>query len=266
MRTNEVKSAARVLDLLEMLTVVSEPMRLTEIARQMGMPKSSAVALLGTLCGRGYLELNGDGYVVAEQFRGGDWIAGEWGLMRRAAQAVMGTLSAQTGESCFLAIRAHDWHVQYVEKVISDNPLRYDIALPLLRPAHATSVGLVLLADLPDDLLRRYLASDRVTRLTEKTVTDPERLFSDIVCVRSDGYATIASSSVMGASGAAAPIRGRSGAIIGALCVIAPTARFDGAREHITRHLCDAALQVSAQLPAGKLSRDAAPRQTQWIA
>ena len=69
------------------------------------------------------LELRGDGYVIAERYRGGDWIAGEFGLMRRAAQTVMATLSTQTGESCFLAIAAQDWQVQYVEKAISDNPL-----------------------------------------------------------------------------------------------------------------------------------------------
>ncbi|MEO7938766.1 MAG: IclR family transcriptional regulator [Burkholderiaceae bacterium] len=254
------------LDLLEMLTVVSGPMRLTEIARQMGMPKSSTVALVGTLCGRGYLELRGDGYVIAERYRDGDWIAGEFGLMRRAAQTIMGTLSAQTGESCFLAIAAQDWQVQYVEKAVSDNPLRYDIALPLLRPAHATSVGLVLLADQPDDVLRRYLNSERVSKLTEMTVTDPVRLLGDIIRVRAQGYATIASSSVMGASGAAAPIRGSSAAAIGALCVIAPTARFDSARERITQHLRDAAQQIGAQLPPHNAPGDAAPRQTPWIA
>lgn len=275
MGTPEVKSAARILDLLEMLSVVPGSMRLTDIARQMDMPKSSTVALLGTLSGRGYVELQGDGYVLAQRYRGGDWVAGECGLMRRAAQPVMGTLAAQTGESCFLAIAAHDWQVQYVEKAVSDNPLRYDIALPLLRPAHSTSVGLVLLADQPDDVLRRYLASGRITKLTERTVTDPERLMSDIACARADGVATIADSSVMGASGVAAPIRGRSGAIIGALCVIAPTPRFDSARERITLHLRDAALQISAQFPGQHASRSALPdasptsappRQTPWTA
>lgn len=262
----EVKSAARILDLLEMLSVVPGPMRLTDIARQMEMPKSSTVALLGTLSGRGYVEQRGEGYVIAARYRDGDWIAGECGLMRRVAQTIMIALAAQTGESCFLAIAAQDWHVQYVEKAVSDNPLRYDIALPLLRPAHATSVGLVLLADQPDDVLLRYLSSGRVTKLTERTVTDPERLMSEVARVRSDGVATIANSSVMGASGVAAPIRGSGGTIIGALCVIAPTPRFDSARENITVHLRAAALQICAQLPTHNATSDAAPRQSRWSA
>lgn len=270
MRTNEVKSAARILDLLELLSVVPGPMRLTDIARQMSMPKSSAFGLLSTLAGRGYVDLHGDGYVISEHYRDGGWMSGEYGLMRRAAQPVMGAVASQTGESCFLAIAAHDWHIQYIEKAVSDNPLRYDIALPMLRPAHSTSVGLVLLADQPDDVLRRYLASGRITKITEKTVTDPERLLENIERIRADGYATVADSSVMGASGVAAAIRGASGRAIGALCVIAPTPRFDAARDRITQNVRDAAAQISAQLP----TRDAAsasdaadaPRRMRWTA
>jgi len=250
MKTTEVKSAARILDLLELLSVVPAPMRLIDIVRQMDMPKSSAFALLNTLAGRGYVDLSGDGYVISERFRSGDWISGEFGLMRRAAQPVMAAVAAGTGESCFLAIAAHDWHVRYIEKSVSGNPLRYDISLPTLRPAHSTSVGLVLLADQPDDVLRRYLASGRVTKLTERTETDPERLMQTITDIRANGYAKVANSSVMGASGVAAAIRGVSGIAIGALCVIAPTPRFDAGQEQITRDVCDAAAQISALLPS----------------
>ena len=123
------------------------------------------------------------------------------------------------------------------------------MALPLLRPAHSTSVGLVMLADQPQHLLPLYARSGRLEKLTEKTVTDPERLLADIERVRIDGYATIADSSVMGVSGVATAIRRSSGAVIGALCVIAPTPRFDAARDRITELVCEAARQISAQVP-----------------
>lgn len=249
MRTNEVKSAGRILDLLELLSAVPAPMRLSDIARQMNMPKSSAFALLNTLAGRGYVELNGAFYAIADQYRHGNWTAGEYGLMRRAALPFMTSLAAQTGESCFLAIAANDWQVQYVEKAVSENPLRYDMALPLLRPAHSTSVGLILLADHAEQELRGYVESGRVSKLTEKTVTDPERLLADVGQARVNGHATIADSSVMGVSGVAAAIRRNSGAAIGALCVIAPTPRFDAARDRITELVRDAAAQISAQVP-----------------
>lgn len=270
MRTNEVKSAARILDLLELLSVVPGTLRLTDIARQMNMPKSSTFALLSTLAGRGYVDALGDGYAISQRYRDGDWISGEYGLMRRAAQPVMESVASTTGESCFLAIAVHDWHVQYVEKAVSNNPLRYDINLPTMRPAHSTSVGLALLADQPDDVLHRYLTSGRLTKLTEKTVTEPARLLADIERARTDGYVTVTDSSVMGASGVAAAIRSSAGQAIGALCVIAPTPRFDIARDHITHHVREAAQQISAQLPAVGASAtsgaSASPRHTRWSA
>ncbi len=270
MKSPEVKSAARILDLLELLSVMPEPMRLTDIARQMDMPKSSASGLLNTLAGRGYVDASGDGYVISQHYRQGDWIAGELGLMRRAAQSLMAGLSAQTGESCFLAIPAHDWQVQYIDKAVSDNPLRYDISLPMLRPAHSTSVGRVLLADQPLAALRAYLASDRVTKLTEKTVTDPELLLQEVERTRNAGFSTMTDSSVLGASGVAAPIRGVGGGVISALCVIAPTPRFDAARDNITQLVRAAAAQISAQLPAiatpASSAAPASKRQTRWTA
>ncbi|UUZ77027.1 IclR family transcriptional regulator [Polaromonas sp. P1(28)-13] len=270
MKTPEVKSAARILDLLELLSAVPEPLRLTDVAKQMGMPMSSTSGLMNTLAGRGYVEASGDGYVIAPRYRQGNWVLGEYGLMRRAAQPLMTGLAAHTGESCFLAIPAHDWQIQYIEKAVSENPLRYDIALPMLRPAHSTSVGRVMLADHPLAAVRRYLASDRITRLTEMTVTDPQLLLQEVERVRDAGFALISDSSVLGASGVAAPIRGVAGAAIGALCVIAPTPRFDAARDSITRYVCAAAAQISAQLPSttppATSIASASQRQTRWSA
>ncbi|MDF2462288.1 MAG: transcriptional regulator (iclr family) protein [Ramlibacter sp.] len=268
-RTNEVKSAARILDLLELLSLVSDPIRLTDIALRLDLPKSSAFALLNTLAGRGYVDANGDGYVLSPRYRQGAWVGGEVGLIRRAAEPVMGALSAETGESCFLAVAAPDWQIQYIDKAVTENPLRYDISLPMLRPAHSTSVGLVLLADLSDDVLRRYLASSRIQKVTAKTVTDPELLLHTIQRVRDSGFAMISDSSVIGASGVSAAIHDTSGAAVAALCVIAPTARFDAARHRIVVRVQDAAKQIGAQLPKdppAAAGASASRRQTQWIA
>lgn len=252
----EVKSAARILDLLELLGAAAGPLRHSEIARHMEMPKSSASALLDTLEGRGYVTSGADGYVLAEHYREGGWALGEYGVVLRVARGAMQRVAQETGESAFLAVPVHDWQVRYVEKVVSENPLRYDIPLGTQRPAHSTSVGRVLLAEMPDDMLQRYLASERVAKVTPKTVTDPRKIMAAIERVRRDGCALISDSSVVGASGVAAPIRDPSGAVLASLCVIAPSARFAAAAESITRIVCDAAARIGAALPAAAASPD----------
>src|SRR5215831_10750239 len=54
---NSVKSAARVLDILELLFRSEEPMALKDIVSILSLPKSSAHALMRTLQSRGYVEV-----------------------------------------------------------------------------------------------------------------------------------------------------------------------------------------------------------------
>src|SRR3546814_13823691 len=65
MRTPLVKSAARVLDLLELLAAAPRPLRLAEVAPRLDIPKTSAFALLSTLVAKGHAEEQGGGYRLA---------------------------------------------------------------------------------------------------------------------------------------------------------------------------------------------------------
>ena len=56
MSLNGVKSASRVLDLLEIFAAAPSPLGVSELARRLSIPKSSVSALLRTLLLRGYLE------------------------------------------------------------------------------------------------------------------------------------------------------------------------------------------------------------------
>ena len=52
---HEVKSAVRVLELIEYLAGCAEPVSLKEITQELGYPKSSTHALAQTLVARGYV-------------------------------------------------------------------------------------------------------------------------------------------------------------------------------------------------------------------
>jgi DNA-binding IclR family transcriptional regulator len=247
MRTISVKSAARILDVLELLAGMSGGVRVNEMARQLAMPKSSASALLATLQGRGYVHPGADGYRLADAYRSAGWVGGMPAALVRAGQPVMERLVARTGESAFLGVPTTEMDIRYVAKVVSDHPLRYDVELTALRPAYCTSIGQVVLASLDPDALDRYLATHPLTRLTPRTVTDPKALRRILAKARSEGYVTIADSSVMGASGVAAPVH-VEGRVAGGLAVIAPDARFDANRARIVPAVVDAAAEIGRTL------------------
>lgn len=245
-----VKSAARLLDLLEMLTVARVPMGVSEIARQIGIPKSSAHMLLLTLEGRGYVV--GD---EQRRFRlspilgrrGREWVGGEMGALLEIAKPVMKRLAQVTGESIFLGRRRDERTLEYVHKVVSTHEIRCDGELNEPRWLHSTSVGLVFLAFQDTESGEKYFGGAHLVSLTDKTPRDKRKLRELIVEVRKRGYAVTHDTNAVGASGIAVPIMGEKGCIA-VLNLAAPTSRFDRVLEKHTRLLVRSAAQISAEM------------------
>lgn len=248
MRTTTVKSALRVLDLLELMSARAGAISLSEAARRLDIPKSSASGLLRTLVYRGYVELGIGGYQLAARFREGGWIGGDFGPLKRVAQPIMARLVREVGETAFLGIMTPDWEIEYIAKAVSDHPLRYDVEISTLRPAYCVSIGHVLLADQPDDALDHYLATRELRRVTPHTETDPDALRARIAAVRASGYAPMANSNVVGAAGVAAAVRPASGRAVAGLSVIAPQFRFEPVRDQITAAVVSAAAEIGRAL------------------
>ena len=249
MRTGPVKSAARVLDLLELLAAMRGPIGVNEIARRLAMPKSSASALVATLQERGYAVSGAGGVTLAEAYRDVGWVGGGTAALLRWARPVMQRLSRATGESCFLGVPTATFDVLYVEKVVSDSALRYDADVALLRPAYCTSIGLVLLGGLSESALDGYFAGRTLAPVTPRTVTDETRIRTEVARGRKRGYVRISDSHVLGASGVAAPVW-RDGQVIAGLAVIAPSDRFSRQAELNVKATVDAADELTQALGA----------------
>jgi IclR family pca regulon transcriptional regulator len=243
MRTTEVKSAGRILDVLELLAGMPQGVRVNQLARSLAIPKSSASALLGTLALRGYVEANGEGYRLAGSYRGGGWVGGINGMLARAGHPIMEKLVSETGESAYLGVATPSFEIRYIAKVVSANPLRYDVELTSLRPAHSTSIGQVLLAALSPEALDDYIAHHDLTRPDGRPPISERSLRRTLAQARADGYVTIADSHVAGTSGAAAPIVAGERTVAG-LAIIAPTPRFDAARNRIVPRVVEAAREL----------------------
>ena len=225
MRTVAVKSADRILDMLELLTGLQGGIGLNELARRLGIPKSSASALVATLQGRGYVVAVPEGVSLADDYRSTGWVGGRTAHLLRHARPAMQRLSRKTGESCFLGVATRSFDIQYVEKVVSESALRYDADLALIRPAYCTSIGWVMLAGLNPAQLDRYFEGRAMNRLTPRTITDEATIRAAVAETRRRGFATISDSHVLGTSGVSAPVV-RQGRVVAGLAAIAPSERF----------------------------------------
>lgn len=242
-----VKSAARILDVLELMASLGSGIRLNELARQLGIPRSSASGLMATLSQRGYVESRADGYHLVPNYRTAGWVGGMTGALLRVSRPVMRRLAEQTEESAFLGILTPDMSVRYIAKEIGNSPIAYDVELNTQRAAYSTTIGMIILSGMDEAALDRYLETHELQAITSHTETNEKRIRRGLAQARARGYVSMVDSNVLGASGVAAPIRVNDSVLAG-LSVIAPSSRFDPRREHIVECVVAAASEISAAL------------------
>lgn len=243
-----VKSAGRVLDVIELFAELRAVLGVSDVARRLAIPKSSAQGLLLTLAGRGYLERRGSAYILARPLQEHGWVGGARARLLRLAQPAMERMAKDSGESVFLGVMTENLDIQYVAKAISRAELRYDASLEHRRVAYSTTIGLVILAHLPEADLARYFSRVKLRRLTERTPTDPALLHRLLERVRRQGYAELRDTNQPGVSGVSAPVFGPDGRIAAGLNLGAPTARFAQANERMIEMVKREAAELSARL------------------
>ena len=213
------------LSILEALGSVHE-MGLTELARKLGLGKSSVHRLLASLVTRGYVEKNpeSDRYRLTYRLFGvGSQAAARLGL-RDIAHPVMDRLAAQTGEAVNLGV-LDGTRVVNVHRVESQHLLRMHLEIGGGIPAHATALGKALLAALPAEEVSRRLRGQRLERLTPNTIADRSALRNALARVRAAGFATDDEECSLGLRCVAAPILDNRGLVAAAVSVSGPSLR-----------------------------------------
>jgi DNA-binding IclR family transcriptional regulator len=258
------RAANRVVDILELLAASRDGLALHEISAQLEAPKSSLLPLLRALTARGYLAPGaGGGYRLGPAALAlGAGSASQRDLADVAHPALV-ELMRRTGETVFLGVLAGDGlSVVYVDKVESEQIIRYAAGVGDRRPLHATSSGKAILAFLPAEQRERILKSLTLARHTERTVTSPAALRTTLDEIQRTGVCVSLDEMVRGAAGVAAPIFDRQGRVTGVCTVAGPTDRVRPQLRALTAEARRTAAAVSALLghrtngkhPAGRPS------------
>ena len=238
-------SVPRAFAVLELLARAAEPIRLSAIALQLGMQKSTVHRVLTTLSGLGYVQQEAQTGCYQATLR--LWEIGS-GLIthhpvKRAAAAFMQQLHQTTRETVSLTILSGD-DVLYLDKLISPRPIRFTSRVGSRAPAPLTAGGKAMLAHEPDAraIIRRVRA-----RLQDKQRLNPETLLTELEDVRNNGYAT--SSFRPGVLSFGAPIMARDGRAAAALSVSAPQSRLTKAKQQdIAEQLLRACAEIAERV------------------
>jgi IclR family pca regulon transcriptional regulator len=131
-------------------------------------------------------------------------------------------LTSRIHESASLAVLTPSGEeIQYTARVATNRVMSVNLTVGTRLPAYATSMGRVLLADLP--AARRTLGELRP--LTSRTLTDPRALARVLTDVRTQGHALVDEELEEGLRSIAVPVRDRTGRVVAALNTAMHTTR-----------------------------------------
>ena len=245
-----VKSADRVLTLIQLLTEHGPGLTFTELQEATGWPRSSLYGLVRTMAERNHLSFNSQ----TQKYRIGIrlWEAGqgfELGVeLVDLAMPHMEAAKEQLGETVQLAVLDGVENV-YIAKSGASHTLRLDSFVGARLPAFATGIGKVLLAALEEAELDHRLRDVILVPYTSTTISDMGALREALRQIRTQGYAVDNQECTLGVCCYAVPIFGSAGAVVASISVSIPSVRVsEGIEEEALRVLSETSGNLSAEL------------------
>jgi DNA-binding IclR family transcriptional regulator len=246
---NAVRSVDRAAALLLALGESHGEAGVTELARRLGLHKSTASRLLATLEKRGLVEQDEEngkyrlGLVVIRLAERAERTLD----LRSIAMPELDRLARATRETTGLGVLDGDLLVTVAQ---ADGPNLVAMGDWTGRsvPLHSVASGKVLLASLPEREIMR-LVRRGLQRFTERTITGLEPLLEDLARVRRRGYATAFGEFDETLNAIATPVHDARGAVVAAVDVWGPTFRVTPGRvPELVQHARETAAAISVRL------------------
>jgi DNA-binding IclR family transcriptional regulator len=224
-----------------------DTLRLTDACSYLGVAHSTAHRLLAMLIHHGFVQQDPQ----SRTYRPGPTLL-EIGLkvveksdVRTKARPMLTSLVDQFNETVHL-MTLEGTQVRYIDAAEGSRTLRVVPRTGTLLPAHCTSGGKALLADLPDERIRALYADPAsLVVKTDRSVSSLPSLIAALEEVRANGYATNYEESEDGVGSVAIALRDSSGIARAAVAVAVPTSRLSGAvRKDIASALIEQAKQL----------------------
>ncbi|HMK11798.1 MAG TPA: IclR family transcriptional regulator C-terminal domain-containing protein [Acidimicrobiales bacterium] len=242
-----VQSLERGLSVLRCFSADHPALTLSEVARLTGLTRATARRLLLTFERLGYMRNDGRLFELTPAVLDLGYAYISSCKLPDLVQPDMEALSERCNESVSATVLDGD-EIVYIARVPTKRIMTIALSLGSRLPAAITSMGRVLLADLPEDELRARLNAMDVPKRTVHTEVDPIKLASLIGQVRSQGWALVDQELEEGVRSVAAPLRDRTGRTIAAINVSTHAGRMS--LEQLRGPILDSLLETVASINA----------------
>ncbi|MDQ6421633.1 IclR family transcriptional regulator [Paenibacillus sp. LHD-117] len=226
-----LSSVSNALRILKSFTIQKPEHRLTEIARDLGISKSTASRLLSTLLNEGFVYQD----PITNKYRLGQRIVSLYNViltsysdLAEAASPLIERLAHDTSEALRVAVLEEN-EVAYIYQT---DPAKHEEITTYVggrAPVHCTASGKMLLA-FQDEFNLSKILSRPLTKHTPATVTDPGELKERIGRIRELGYCVSNGEYHDNIVSISAPLRDANGLVISVLTLVALKHRMDEQR------------------------------------
>jgi IclR family pca regulon transcriptional regulator len=226
-------------------------MTLSDVARRTGLSRAAARRFLLTLTELGYVTFDGKRFSLTPRVLGLGYAYLSSFTIVDLSQPFLERVSERLHESCSISVLDRR-DIVYVARVPARRIMSVSISIGTRLPAHATSMGQVLLAALSPERLDNYFRDVELASFTAHTVTDEAELRALLKRVAAQGYSIADQELEAGLRSIAVPVRDRSGSVVAAMNVSAHAARASMADlvRNFLPELRRAAADLTAALPS----------------
>ena len=223
-RSQSLRSLERGIAVIEVFSREHPALTLSEVARLANVTRATARRILLTLEKLGHVHSDGKLFSLTPRVLSLGWAYLSSLNLPELAQPLMEDLVEETKESCSMTTLDPP-DIVYVARVPTRRIMTVTLGVGARLPAHATSMGRVLLAGLADDELERFMAESPLQAYTDNTVTDPDELREIVAETRERGWAFVDQELELGLRSLAAPITRSPHGTVAAVNVSAATQR-----------------------------------------
>jgi len=252
-----VQSLGRAFSILEAVARHREGINLAELSKLVGLHNSTTFHLAKTMVSLGYLRQEKDSkrYRVGRPLFALAASALDEIEMVNVATPVLEDLSRETSESSHFAVRMGD-AVVVIARTSGPGAFQLTDRVGVVRPAHCTALGKIILASLRPDQLDRFLKRSDMTPSTAKSITDPKVLLREITEIRRTGIAVDDGEFNPEVRCVAVPVTDFTGQVIGALGISGPIWRVSNQALHNSAQIVQrAASRLSAEFGASDATK-----------
>lgn len=227
-----MKSLLKSLDVLEAVAD-SQPVGVSDLARRLELPKSTAQRILQTFGAAGWLRPVGDDSTRWQigprvlRLQVPDLQGGE---LYKVARKPMQELCTLVNETVHLSILDGLNNTLLIDRVDCTQNVRTFSPIGDRSPIPATAIGLAMMAHLSpaevESIINRGL-----TGYTENTITDPAALRAELEQIRARGYSRNLSCYRPAVCAIGAAILNAQGRLVGGLCISMPASRYSEQQE-----------------------------------